>query len=224
MDKMDSESKNVLEAGIKFYELYRQYVTHEDNLTNNRMTWLLTIHGFLYATYGFTLQKKFEIYQKVEDANKHTHNMLSSGSTMLSSFKETRVHTMSDFDVTALQIDVFLFCIAGVGICISLIAWIALDAAKKAIMNLRINNNIAFDMREDASADFKRGVIAGRLFRGVGVRIKAKHWLPQITGGGIQAEDIRGFYAPEFIPKILIGSWVISLIMLSWTSWHPAFQ
>lgn len=214
MDELKPEQKNALDIHLKLYEIYRTYVVHEDNLTNNRMTWLLSIHGFLYATYGIALHMKFEVFQKIEDVSRSAHNLRLSGSTtILSALGYERQHTLLDLNTTALQIDFFLFCVAGIGVSISVIAWIALNAARQAIKALRINNNIAFDMHEDNDADFQRGVIAGPIFFGVGTRL-AKYWIPQITGGGLPAGDIRGFYAPEFIPKILITGWAISLMML----------
>ena len=32
------------------------------------MTWIFNIHGFLYATYGFTIQKKLEVISAVATA------------------------------------------------------------------------------------------------------------------------------------------------------------
>jgi hypothetical protein len=46
------------EARLRLYEVFRGYIKHEDGLIDNRVTWLSQIHGFLYATYGLTLQKK----------------------------------------------------------------------------------------------------------------------------------------------------------------------
>jgi hypothetical protein len=34
------------------YEIYRDYMKHEDDLLNHRTTWLLVIQGFLFATLG----------------------------------------------------------------------------------------------------------------------------------------------------------------------------
>jgi hypothetical protein len=34
------------------YEIYRSYMTHEDDLINHRSTWHLLIQGFLFATFG----------------------------------------------------------------------------------------------------------------------------------------------------------------------------
>jgi hypothetical protein len=34
------------------YEIYRDYIKHEDNLINNRVGWFIQLHSFLIATYG----------------------------------------------------------------------------------------------------------------------------------------------------------------------------
>jgi hypothetical protein len=46
---------------LKYYELMRGYVEHEDNLINSRLTWSLTIHGFLFATLGILIGKLVDI-------------------------------------------------------------------------------------------------------------------------------------------------------------------
>src|SRR5713226_5962825 len=43
------------------YKLFREYVEHEDGLINNRLLWNINIQGFLFATYGFSVQKLAEI-------------------------------------------------------------------------------------------------------------------------------------------------------------------
>ena len=40
------------------YKLFRQKCESENTLTNNRLTWLFTIHGFLFAAYALCLQSK----------------------------------------------------------------------------------------------------------------------------------------------------------------------
>jgi len=42
------------------YKIFRDYVEHEDNLINNRLMWNITIQGFLFATYGFAVEKLVE--------------------------------------------------------------------------------------------------------------------------------------------------------------------
>jgi hypothetical protein len=46
---------------LDYYKQLREYVEHENHLMHVRITWLLTIHGFLFASYGLTLQKLVDI-------------------------------------------------------------------------------------------------------------------------------------------------------------------
>lgn len=39
------------------FELYRDYLKHEDGLVDRRLTWTLTVQGFLGAAFGFSCQK-----------------------------------------------------------------------------------------------------------------------------------------------------------------------
>lgn len=43
------------EESEKLYPIYRQYLVNEANLINARLTWLLTIQGFVFATYGLVV-------------------------------------------------------------------------------------------------------------------------------------------------------------------------
>src|SRR5271154_2261501 len=47
------------------YQIFREYLQHEDELANNRLSWMLTIHGFLYASYAFTVQTKLIVAQTI---------------------------------------------------------------------------------------------------------------------------------------------------------------
>jgi hypothetical protein len=38
------------------FTLYRNYVNHEDNLTNNRLSWNFTIQGFLFIAWAYCQQ------------------------------------------------------------------------------------------------------------------------------------------------------------------------
>ncbi|AFY37151.1 hypothetical protein Lepto7376_0753 [[Leptolyngbya] sp. PCC 7376] len=39
----------------KFYELTREQIKHEDQLLNNRTTWLLVLQGFLFSAYSISI-------------------------------------------------------------------------------------------------------------------------------------------------------------------------
>lgn len=45
-----------------YYDRLREYVQHEDELINSRLTWSLTIHGFLFAIYGLLLAKGADLF------------------------------------------------------------------------------------------------------------------------------------------------------------------
>ncbi len=45
----------------KYYHIFRDYRLAEHNLINCRLTWFLTIQGFLFATYGLSIQKLAEV-------------------------------------------------------------------------------------------------------------------------------------------------------------------
>jgi hypothetical protein len=60
-DTNDNKQMNTTNI-IEIYELFRSYVKHEDTLIDHRTTWLIYIQSFLLATFGFSYQKKFEVY------------------------------------------------------------------------------------------------------------------------------------------------------------------
>jgi hypothetical protein len=39
------------------YEAYRDYLKHEDNLINNRMTWLILSQSFFFTTYALAISR-----------------------------------------------------------------------------------------------------------------------------------------------------------------------
>jgi uncharacterized protein with PQ loop repeat len=42
---------------LGYYDRIRDYIQHEDDLINSRLTWSLTVHGFLFTIYGILLDK-----------------------------------------------------------------------------------------------------------------------------------------------------------------------
>jgi hypothetical protein len=45
----------------KLYSVFRNYASHEAALINYRLNWNITIQGFLFAAYTFTVQKASEL-------------------------------------------------------------------------------------------------------------------------------------------------------------------
>jgi hypothetical protein len=46
---------------LEYYSVLRKYVEHEDELINARLTWSLTIHGFLFAAFALLLSKAADV-------------------------------------------------------------------------------------------------------------------------------------------------------------------
>jgi hypothetical protein len=91
------------------YKLFRDYIEHEDGLINKRLLWNINIQGFLFATYGFSLQKLAEI------------KIPQDGPAIIG--------------VTALQ---WLICVLPIlGIAISVFSFMGVIAAQNAIDQLK---------------------------------------------------------------------------------------
>jgi hypothetical protein len=56
-DVPDSSPQVILE----YYGALRKYVEHEDELINSRLTWSLTIHGFLFTGFALLLSKAADV-------------------------------------------------------------------------------------------------------------------------------------------------------------------
>jgi hypothetical protein len=57
----------------EIYQIFREYLQREDGFANNRLSWMLTIHGFLYASYAFTIQTKLQVAQRM-NSDSLTHS------------------------------------------------------------------------------------------------------------------------------------------------------
>jgi len=51
---------------LGYYDRIRNYIQHEDGLINSRLTWSLTIHGFLFAIYGILLGKISDEFNQID--------------------------------------------------------------------------------------------------------------------------------------------------------------
>lgn len=89
------------------YKIFRDYIEHEDALIDKRLLWNINIQGFLFATFGFSVQKLAEVQAK-------------QGSELTG----------------AKSLYVLIFVLPLFGASISYFAWEGVKAAQKAIENL----------------------------------------------------------------------------------------
>jgi hypothetical protein len=57
---MSTTPPNDFDQLIRHYEIYRDYMKHEDDLLNHRATWHLVMQGLLFTAIGVLLQWKYE--------------------------------------------------------------------------------------------------------------------------------------------------------------------
>jgi hypothetical protein len=100
------------------YDIYRRYMMREDDLINHRLGWNLAIQGFLFATYGLSVQKLAEI---------HTKALVERG-------RETADQLLHSLDVAPLHLLVTV--IPWVGVLMAFFVWLAVVAAKIALEQL----------------------------------------------------------------------------------------
>lgn len=111
------QAPNNVSELYKLYEMFRDYLKHEDDLINNRLNWNFTIQGFLFAAYTFTLQKVSEIEAGLllHVPSRNTHLLFNSSTLGLDGL---RIATVT---------------VALVGLWVSLGVYISVSAARIAI-------------------------------------------------------------------------------------------
>jgi hypothetical protein len=196
---LKDDAKQRRDIRIKHYEVLRDYAKHEDILVNNRVTWILTIHGFLYATYGFTLQKKVEVIEKLQAAQRQTLEGLDITDLVLMSTEGPVLHALRDLDL-------FMLIIASVGAVVSGLGVWSISAAKSSVINVKkiFEKKVKVTPRTDELgqvADFDDFLV------------------PTIAGGGRRFATWAGSSASVLIPVFLAISWVVAIcIQNNWLS------
>lgn len=54
---------------LTYYERIRGYVVHEDDLISSRLTWSLTVHGFLFAAFGILASKIVDLLDEINKSH-----------------------------------------------------------------------------------------------------------------------------------------------------------
>jgi hypothetical protein len=178
-----------LETDIKIYALFRDYVKHEDALVNNRLTWILTIHGFLYATYGLTIQKRLEIIAYI------------SNSIFVHLNEQEQFFHAANLPYYLLEIRVFLIFLCFIGSFISGYGFVSIRAAHRASSSLRQIFEEQFKKFEPSwYPDVPNLRYLGD---------EEKYFVvPTIEGAGRERFIKVGLIASLTIPLILLGGWV----------------
>jgi hypothetical protein len=183
------------------YQVFREYLQHEDGLASNRLSWMLSIHGFLYASYAFTIQTKLQVAQRINfNLLNHSPGADSEG--------HAGSYPVSFLIASIWQVDSVIFLICFVGFFISLVALRSIGAAGKANETILKVFEKQFGVQLAFGAP-KTVLVANKLI------------LPTIAGGGDHQNIPRGFLSARWIPAFfLMSGWVFSLLFDAWLIWY----
>lgn len=169
---------------LNHYKVLRAYVEHEDELINNRLLWNLTVQGFLFAAYGFSVQKLVE--------------MENDGAALTDTPSLLALHAT-------------LVVLPILGFYISLYSRRGVNAAQIATLSV---NRLWVDIRDNHYPASLRNLLPELIGAGDPRRIRPeipksnKDALRQATAGKITDATVRwGFEAPYRFPRLFMGAW-----------------
>ncbi|MFG1402009.1 hypothetical protein [Xanthobacter sediminis] len=58
---------------LEVWKAFRSYEEHENALINHRISWFVTMQSVLIATFGFSIQKYFEVMAKIAETSDPKH-------------------------------------------------------------------------------------------------------------------------------------------------------
>lgn len=186
-DLTDEKCEKDINLFIKIYQLHRDYIIHEDVLINNRITWMLSIHGFLYASYGLVLA---QLINSSQNLDKLCHNVVEYFGL---------IHGV-----------LFLFIITGIGMGVSCFGLCSIMAAKEATAKVahvfdkfaEINNHKIEYNKNRTKRHYE---------------VSEKYNFPHVIGGGVVRSVEGGGLASIMVPSTLIIAWLISFCFLSYS-------
>jgi hypothetical protein len=155
------------EKTLNRYKAARDYITHEDSLINNRLTWLLVSQGLTFSAFS-------ALFKPISDIIVHLHGDHCLPEKAVISLQETM-----DF-LEGLQ-----FILSFLGLCISVISFLGVQAAVRAIRKV--------------SGDYEE--------------VSKKAELPGLIGGGSEDAHNFGILYPRGIPIVLFFAWLFVILI-----------
>jgi hypothetical protein len=194
-DRAGSESRPVVSSGLPkhvHYKIFRDYIEHEDGLINNRLLWIINIQGFLFATYGFSVQKLAEI-QNPPTAPIAGRSLVGTG---------------------VVALDWLIILLPILGIFISIFSLIGVFAAQNAIAQLTCDWAEAEKEYLPGAVPSTSPLLPGIIGGGDKDRVK-RSWAELNR----RAHKL-GFLGPIAFPWIFIVAWLLLLAVYLWFPNH----
>ncbi len=117
---------------LKRYEIYRDYIQHENDLSDSRISRTLVLHGFLFASYSWILRGKINLAQS---KNLKGDDLLVSNTAFISN---KTINT--DLSVLSNLSDIFLLLITITGMLTAIASLIGVKAAFDAIDKIKTDS------------------------------------------------------------------------------------
>lgn len=185
------------------FSIYRDYLKHEDDLINNRLSWNFTIQGFLFAAYSFALEKIADIREGLLSTAIDTRRVQASNV----------LHSISDLQI-------FLLVLTVVGMGVSFFVYVSVRAARYAIQELEVRWRSIDPDNDQAQESVRLSSLFSpsfliRVWRNdafIKTHGANPPGLPGLVGGGHPLANFFGFHAPNGLPLLFIGVWLFLMI------------
>jgi hypothetical protein len=172
---------------LELYETYRSYIRHEDGLINFRTTWFVTIQGVLFAVYGFSIQKRSEIFASI---TKDILTKVQDPDKFYAFFATVSGDQESPIKKALIRLDYIIHWIPMVGTVTGLVAFASIYAAVLAMRRVERS-------AEPHLPDF------------------TAYSLPGLTGGGGASIPWFGLALGLVMPCVVVVFWVFSFFHLT---------
>jgi hypothetical protein len=178
---------------LRLYSLHRNYSEHENHLINHRLSWNLTIQGFLFAAYALSFHKAADLWLNV------------SKISLLCADQEQSMFEFVHLKSGIMDIYVFLIPVAVVGAIVSFLSHYNIVPAYRALDEIRKKWCDTYpEYKESPGKPNTHGSNPLNL--------------PGISGGGVSLRvgNARIYQWPKSLLVVFIYAWLFLLVFDVW--------
>jgi hypothetical protein len=186
----NSETIDLAPVIERTYATYREYVVHEDELVNQRLTLLIASQSILLAAFGYVLQKMVDSMPPFKDMP------TGSNCLLLQEYQTGVIYWLVLFVISGFVLAAFSF--------------MSILAAKNAIGALKERWEVVAS-RLDAQSVSVSSVVDEASSSKVAEWEHA--YLPALTGGGARKAHEWGLHMPHWLPIFFMVLWLFVTIL-----------
>jgi hypothetical protein len=171
---------------LDYYKMMRDYTQHEDSLINQRLGWLITLHGFLYASLALTVHAIVDMQSQAQN------------NACILNYSSIYVDPCARIEVF-----VFFICLVGLWVAVSVLR--SIQGAIGALRSISRITERTLDRENRSSTSSPAYYTIGKG--------KNTIFLPKTLGAGSTKSTRDGVTAAKFIPRVIITSWIVISIL-----------